>query len=102
YLLSSSFFSLSLHDALPICFCPLFQFGIVQRSLLNIRLFYRQVPRSKIQRFGLSIPQSVFHLKIRFPNILSYSLRYFLKKKFRRSEEHTSELQPRENLVCRL
>src|SRR3712207_7023157 len=84
---TTEIYTLSLHDALPICFpkaVAVFEAGIGD-ALTH-----------------LSFPGS-HHAKLRTTNMLE---RLFKEVKRRtrgvRSEEHTSELQSRQYLVCRL
>src|SRR5207302_6193347 len=87
-------YSLSLHDALPIS----------RRSRRRRR--YRQ---GRQERFPLLIPLVCnpdiardFRRVLRIAD-LEFQLRQLARLvRSRRSEEHTSELQSRENLVCRL
>src|SRR5690606_41959852 len=81
----------SLHDALPIFILPTQQQGVINRQMAS----------RKIKA----------HRKIIFRNFIKDDLvnvlaerarRIFYLGKTARSEEHTSELQSRENLVCRL
>src|SRR5690606_39709384 len=92
--------TLSLHDALPICR----NIRIIQRWFLkNVGLIAppflpspNEPLRCKSKTHISSKKEIVFcrqSLKNRF---------IILPKKPMRSEEHTSELQSRENLVCRL
>src|SRR5690606_42118606 len=91
------FYSLSLHDALPICnlwifinrystfFLFILFFGIAFFLVIRNNTFQRaSVLNSSNQLIGRAYQQ----------------IDYF--KGYLRSEEHTSELQSRENLVCRL
>src|SRR5690606_41446990 len=84
-------YSLSLHDALPIC---IFEFDLQGKTgffysfavLFLVFVLVRRIARST---FGLSLI-GIREGGKRMPAIGA------------RSEEHTSELQSRENLVCRL
>src|SRR5690606_42087498 len=87
------FYSLSLHDALPIC-THLYHcrnwfrtcIGRLHTSFKQLEYFYRQ--------YSGGCARLVYDLSNDGTNrLLQPSLR---------SEEHTSELQSRENLVCRL
>src|SRR5690606_42094310 len=76
-------YSLSLHDALPIC-------------ARKIDLSARNLSKSFcVYTLGLTFPSDQSICRRKCGAIFS------LKGEFR-SEEHTSELQSRENLVCRL
>src|SRR5690606_39979861 len=86
----AALYTLSLHDALPI-------------STAQISIFLRSFSFNWLKKI------KVFH-KIRLiirreakmkPHRVSNLLRN-IKDVFSRSEEHTSELQSRENIVCRL
>src|SRR5690606_41992603 len=63
---------------------------------------------SKISKNGVSILFTVINLRLRrrwLAGLLVFFLfawPYPAQAEYRRSEEHTSELQSRENLVCRL
>src|SRR5690606_40875312 len=83
-------YALSLHDALPICrTCE------PRRHGARLRLVHAQPgPRgSQHPRTSPPVPE------IRRPR---QQPRFLRIRPARRSEEHTSELQSRENLVCRL
>src|SRR5690606_42040739 len=79
-------YTLSLHDALPIFerFRTIFNFFNRQRFFDSRRRFHRYVKLRTDQNRGIQV------------NLLVDGGHYA------RSEEHTSELQSRENLVCRL
>src|SRR5690606_41832627 len=84
-------YTLSLHDALPILapFIPTFQRPSGWSPAADIPIPTDFVPTSG---FKLVVPPEV---KVPPGTVLSDDV-------FKRSEEHTSELQSRENLVCRL
>src|SRR5690606_39382335 len=81
--------TLSLHDALPICDGDHRQVG-------------QHVPDRAVDRPGPALPPGRHRLghaagpPLQAPGLLDAPPRHL------RSEEHTSELQSRENLVCRL
>src|SRR5690606_41697716 len=83
---TSDIYTLSLHDALPI----LARDGIVERG---DHRFDEVVQMDEIapQRRPIAVDEHRHGVAFRVAATL-----------FRRSEEHTSELQSRENLVCRL
>src|SRR5690606_41166431 len=80
----SELYPLSLHDALPIWFGQPFQHGVAERQVVGFVRLRRQL-----------LPGGLDELRrqIGLGKTLSGAVR---------SEEHTSELQSRENLVCRL
>src|SRR5690606_41855547 len=85
---STGIYTLSLHDALPI-----FEVG-VERGRLDAVLL-RGAPRVDVdrnQRFGWVDDEVAAALQL-YDRVVH---------RRERSEEHTSELQSRENLVCRL
>src|SRR5690606_41574797 len=86
---SSASFTLSLHDALPILRAPHLPDTI---SSPYSRVWTRNLVLSAVPSRLFCLPQW---------SIIS-SNSAFLPTIFLRSEEHTSELQSRENLVCRL
>src|SRR5690606_41423092 len=78
-------YTLSLHDALPICYI---HFDFSPKTKMQNQATYfntRQEDCDKLRALCLE------NLSYRYPEDSSF-----------RSEEHTSELQSRENLVCRL
>src|SRR5690606_39395807 len=87
---TTALYTLSLHDALPIFVDPRWNFSAAvvydNRLLLSRRLFEREP-----QRVSSILLHELSHLH------LGQRLGHYS-----RSEEHTSELQSRENLVCRL
>src|SRR5690606_41648205 len=89
---TSQMYSLSLHDALPICDAaerPLASRGRTQRRERRGRLGRSTAPGS-----GARAQQRAHDQDARDAHGGGTSVH--------RSEEHTSELQSRENLVCRL
>src|SRR5690606_41086464 len=90
---SSAILRLSLHDALPI-----YVFAINHAAII-----WRIGPGKYVEQGSLS--RSVLSHKTNFLPFIDPEGKVFkqleLPKGFR-SEEHTSELQSRENLVCRL
>src|SRR5690606_40805684 len=87
---STAFYSLSLHDALPIWF-PLVR--PISRVLTSASTSSAVLP----SRFSTRAALPMLAVSARCSAISTLA-----KFRFRRSEEHTSELQSRENLVCRL
>src|SRR5690606_39797586 len=81
-------YTLSLHDALPISLC--------HRSLIYLNSF----PHSLHLYIGNSNPSDKTQYSLDSISFPPQCLHAFFK--ITRSEEHTSELQSRENLVCRL
>src|SRR5690606_41267315 len=82
---TTEFYTLSLHDALPILFVLVFLGIVIGGSLL---LYALRAPEAgaDAKPFAAGSRETLLLLN----NLLL------------RSEEHTSELQSRENLVCRL
>src|SRR5205823_12897207 len=84
---TSEIYTLSLHDALPICRLSTESLYL---EIAALRAFYRFAENEKL------LPQNIAE-NLSLP-------RYFVAGAFhfRRSEEHTSELQSLAYLVCRL
>src|SRR5690606_41478008 len=78
-------YSLSLHDALPILSSASNSMSLRIYPLANRRLILNRIPSISFSSQGTSLSMTKPGLR-----------------KSSRSEEHTSELQSRENLVCRL
>src|SRR5690606_40305253 len=93
-------YTLSLHDALPIYVLPVVFFG--PTSMLATT--YYQISQ---EPFQIAIRTIIFGIMIVLLNVYFIAILkmgymgWFLSSGIR-SEEHTSELQSRENLVCRL
>src|SRR5690606_39800832 len=83
--------TLSLPDALPICRRPL-HFGGVDRT--------EQDPDAAEVRLPITVADPPGHR--RGCLLVRHGARRPEQRDYQRSEEHTSELQSRENLVCRL
>src|SRR5207302_10063719 len=83
----ASIYTLSLHDALPIFAAG---FVLLQSARIRVRPPARQLPAA---RWCLSPPSAPSRRR---------EPRSVARVRATRSEEHTSELQSRENLVCRL
>src|SRR5690606_42079513 len=92
-------YTLSLHDALPICAVAQDKktelFGIIglDGNWIIAPSFLKLTPNWGNKNLFRGQPSD---------EEKSYEYRYDMEKKSLRSEEHTSELQSRENLVCRL
>src|SRR5206468_12999580 len=86
---SSELYTLSLHDALPISLVRLFR--CLDFSLCGVRLL----------QYPLAEELVVVHVELE-PGFDFVRIPVDLKEKLIRSEEHTSELQSRSDLVCRL
>src|SRR5690606_39529470 len=89
---STQIYTLSLHDALPIFILP--ETSIISHLATGTSGLSNSVSSS-------SVLHAVNKLTVSIKNNNFFILIYF-KIIQRRSEEHTSELQSRENLVCRL
>src|SRR5690606_41765516 len=88
-------YSLSLHDALPICNSS----TSINKQLTQAVLKELDLKHHFIDLKSLDIPLFSEDLEKEIGSPPGVQL---LKKEIERSEEHTSELQSRENLVCRL
>src|SRR5207302_9735705 len=83
--------SLSLHDALPIC--GALRFRLPRNETSAGQAASRR--RRRLARVGVGV-----RARVRLARLRSHEQR--ASERGARSEEHTSELQSRENLVCRL
>src|SRR5690606_41767583 len=88
----SDYYTLSLHDALPIS-----QTKSSLRSVMSLRQQAENFAQENLKRGKVRNPVLRYIQKQRIKREYIRSYRATL-----RSEEHTSELQSRENLVCRL
>src|SRR5690606_41772136 len=98
---SSLIFTLSLHDALPIL--PFQNSRAISTTTPAAAkfIFPSKVPRRlKCSPFALKTTARASLIWIRYSPVITTRPREWVKDW--RSEEHTSELQSRENLVCRL
>src|SRR5690606_41887232 len=89
--------TLSLHDALPISLAAVFGFLLV--------VFRRPIAAAGFALVGAEPGVTAVahdYFSIRILEAPFYLMTLALTALMRRSEEHTSELQSRENLVCRL
>src|SRR5690606_40669280 len=93
-------YTLSLHDALPI------YFTFEWKDIFEIRPRYSvRFTNNKYNLDTFEDTQFLFHqLRVRTVWYLpkNFEWRNDIENNYDRSEEHTSELQSRENLVCRL
>src|SRR5207302_10223584 len=99
---TADLYTLSLHDALPICITPLpngLQGGNPRPDLKFPDFSPGKYPVSAGGFLPPGNPNIYYSPESRPARILQYS---FGIQREVRSEEHTSELQSRENLVCRL
>src|SRR5207244_5856577 len=92
---ATEFYTLSLHDALPICFCLAWPSIHFSNPLADDA---ESFPNSTTGRSGFFASSS---LSVAF-SVLGVSVGVSLGLIARRSEEHTSELQSPDHLVCRL
>src|SRR5690606_41298963 len=100
-LATTDIYTLSLHDALPICL-----------DKVNVEPVYKKFPGwdtpSSKAATAQDLPESMKSYIGFINEYLGVNIRYISNGPGRnqiisiRSEEHTSELQSRENLVCRL
>src|SRR5690606_41182192 len=93
HLTCTTIFSLSLHDALPIC-----NFLLVGRQLHCFRIINNCIQGHSSHILAIDIHGESITRRKRTATYKHMNFGIFCK----RSEEHTSELQSRENLVCRL
>src|SRR5204862_8255099 len=99
---TSSIYTLSLHDALPICFLQAF-FGTAGR--FDLRQPARAAAHGELGGHGPPrLAGGPLRLRPRAGRLLCLRRPLVARKtrRPRRSEEHTSELQSRRDLVCRL
>src|SRR5690606_41990560 len=91
-------YTLSLHDALPILFVPMAFFPG------STGVIYQQFSVTIVSAMTLSVLVALIFTPALCANLLKPIPKgqHQAKRGFFRSEEHTSELQLRENLVCRL
>src|SRR5690606_41173772 len=89
------FYTLSLHDALPICLSKLSYNEVIE--------YMENFAEMSLLKVGVSRIMSA-HIYLHYQYIQAQIALSLGMEKWpdRRSEEHTSELQSRENLVCRL
>src|SRR5690606_41954626 len=92
-------YTLSLHDALPIYESPVVT---IIETVTSVALCdSREPPAHGTKIYGYVSTRRSTCLCARSDPCISYSID-FSSRLLTRSEEHTSELQSRENLVCRL
>src|SRR5690606_41756795 len=89
---------LSLHDALPISF----MFAPAAVASMPLHIFAVVPFADDLTLFGRRVPMVVSVLNVGLLYVLGLSSINVYGIALGRSEEHTSELQSRENLVCRL
>src|SRR5207302_5041505 len=93
-------YTLSLHDALPILIAALlgglaYLNGVGQQPTYAVLMPARDLPRGAVLSTDDFVPQ-----RVALPDTMAAATMPTSAQA--RSEEHTSELQSRENLVCRL
>src|SRR5690606_41942742 len=94
-------YTLSLHDALPIFSFP--GHSILILSLLCLPISPSGHRRGKSEGRNCIRPGSLTQFRCGgSQKNCPFPAKKYLFERFCRSEEHTSELQSRENLVCRL
>src|SRR3712207_7483102 len=89
---TTEIYTLSLHDALPIC-------ASSPTALASTPSSSASASNSRCSRLSASRVQVVQSAALVFPTLLGSAV---LQHSGTRSEEHTSELQSRQYLVCRL
>src|SRR5207247_8955905 len=101
HLFVSYIFTLSLHDALPIYAVGVQKFdGIFDGDDVPVHVLV-DVVQYRSKRRGLSASGGAGDQN-ETPGFMSYPLHHLWKDEILRSEEHTSELQSRVDIVCRL
>src|SRR5207302_11156344 len=94
----SAISTLSLHDALPIC-------PRLHEDMIKIKDLSARARQIAVTNIGRDEPTLVLTNDLTTPAkdlFARYAERMMVENELDRSEEHTSELQSRENLVCRL
>src|SRR5690606_41645143 len=91
------FYPLSLHDALPIYFLAQY-LGVEVTDVWETATFYSMFNLHPVGRHHIQICKTLSCKIMGEPEITDH----VCSRLGIRSEEHTSELQSRENLVCRL
>src|SRR5699024_12094959 len=92
----SQIYILSLHDALPISLPGSYRAPPTYTALMDLLVISKRVPSKEAPPKGVSRPDSRSRFSIKTPPRTTSSATV------NRSEEHTSELQSRFDLVCRL
>src|SRR5204863_7859282 len=93
---TTEFSTLSLHDALPIYRA---RSGVTRT---NIRSVARQIQRSALNVDGAAVVERGGDRRNRGATALGEDAKIVHYRRDARSEEHTSELQSRRDVVCRL
>src|SRR5207302_9323785 len=94
---TSDIYTLSLHDALPISNLPLVGFTVHDGPEQRLHVVVGAAERAGQPREHRG--EDGFFLR---PHVVDRLVKRLTHELAPRSEEHTSELQSRENLVCRL
>src|SRR5206468_12569123 len=99
---TAEIYTLSLHDALPIY--PIERFGeVVFRAQLNALHHAAELVQGRDHNHrNITQPDVFLHVSQRFETVQFRHHDIEQNEIARRSEEHTSELQSRSDLVCRL
>src|SRR5690606_39390970 len=100
YTHATAIYPLSLHDALPICYA-----AADQRRQRDLDAARRHPAWNYCHICDVGVDGPALAFVLRQPHFAlprSGDPRRPLLREYPRSEEHTSELQSRENLVCRL
>src|SRR5690606_41827480 len=99
---SNDIYTLSLHDALPICTYLIFKIKLYIWSVTKTKaLTIKEI--AKLADVSLGTVDRVIHKRGKVSKETEKKILDIIEKvNYKRSEEHTSELQSRENLVCRL
>src|SRR5690606_41850072 len=94
----SGVYTLSLHDALPISVVIDAKSGTTGAGIKPGNTTHFSTVNDNFRAYGISSHRHTIEIEEQFRDLSTQEVRV----QFTRSEEHTSELQSRENLVCRL
>src|SRR5690606_41930013 len=89
---TTEIYTLSLHDALPICSKVTKEFEVLDKRLYKTKPKSLVLASGRLYKINYEINKPPINAG-KYVEVITFG---------KRSEEHTSELQSRENLVCRL
>src|SRR5690606_41981443 len=99
---TADIYTLSLHDALPICSSKLSETAPTNIPCVKVEILEAGIRLSNCVDIEVDLSLRFIVILCRFCNTFPNRSDRLLAVSPTRSEEHTSELQSRENLVCRL